>query len=103
MTVISAVITRYCTVHVSDSLITRRLDDGTLMPVDPEPRNWQETKIVRVPEFRGAMAYWGLSYPDLTHPEIGSTIRFMRQMAKDAKRYASPESFAEGLRDGLNQ
>lgn len=103
MTVISAVITRYCTIHVSDSLITRRADDGTMVPVDPDPRTWHETKIVRVPEFRGAMTYWGLSYPNHLHPEAGSTIEFMKRMARDAHKYASAESFANGLRDTLNQ
>jgi hypothetical protein len=54
VTVISTVITRYCTVHASDSLITKLQPDGSAIPIE-----WEQSKIILVRPWRGAMSYWG--------------------------------------------
>ena len=53
MTVISTIITRHCTVHSSDSLISE-IRNGSFLPIE-----WEKAKILPVPKYRGAMSYWG--------------------------------------------
>jgi hypothetical protein len=94
MTVISSVITRHCTVHASDSLITVLREDGTR-----EPYEWQKSKIVPVHHWRGAMAYWGLAQHDAYR---WSTFDWLCNQAKTAADYSTVEEFALGLADKLN-
>ena len=93
MTVISTVLTQYCTVHASDSLITELQKDGSC-----KPREWKRSKIVAVRHWRGAMAYWGLA-------KYGSwsTFDWLQEQAKNAGRYSSAEEFAQELEEKLNE
>lgn len=92
MTVISTVISRLCTVHATDSFLTRSGPGGGV-----EPEECEQSKIVRVPHFRGAISYWGLA-------ENGnwSTFDWLRQQAGRAQHFSSPEDFAANLASGLN-
>lgn len=93
VTVISAVISRYCTAHASDSLISELRPDGTCVP-----REWKQTKIVAVPHCRGAMAYWGLA-------RYGqwSTLAWLQERVQRAHHYPSPEDFAREVTGMLNK
>jgi len=95
MTVISTMITRYCTVHASDSLITELQKDGS-----QKPKKWKRSKIILVRRWRGAMTYWGLAEYDAYE---WSTFDWLQQQAKDADQYPSAEEFAKGLMDKLNE
>ena len=93
MTVISAVITQYCTVHASDSLITKREEGGTY-----EPNEWKHSKIVPVHRWRGAMSYWGLA----KHPTYNwSTVDWLQDQVKSAGQESAPEEFAQRVTANL--
>jgi len=93
MTVISAVITRCCTVHASDSLITKRKQGGTY-----EPDDWERSKIISVHRWRGAMSYWGLA----KHPAHNwSTRDWLEEQVKSAGPESAPEEFAQRITDRL--
>lgn len=95
MTVISVVMTRYCTVHASDSLITELQSDGSALPVE-----WERSKIVPVYHWRGAMAYWGLA----KYEAYGwSTFDWLQEQAKTAANYTSAEEFAQDLSEKLQK
>ena len=95
MTVISTVITRYCTVHASDSLITKRKKDGSY-----EPNEWEHSKIVPVHRWRGAMSYWGLA----KHPAHNwSTVDWLQDQVKSADQESMPEEFAQRITDKLGE
>lgn len=97
MTVITAVMTRYCTVHASDSLRIERQPDGTR-----KLKDWQKTKIVPVQHFHGAMSYWGLdSYRYKV--DKWSTLKFLQERAGQAKQFTYPEEFAQDMTDRLNK
>lgn len=93
MSVISAIITRYGTVHASDSLLTVLQSDGTHVPAE-----WEKSKIVRVPKLRGAMAYWGLA-----RYEDWSTLEWLQDQANKAKDFDLPEEFANHVKNKLNE
>lgn len=95
MTVIAAVITRYCTAQASDSLITELQSDGTRVP-----KEWERTKIVAVPHWRGAMAYWGLATYDVYQR---STLDWLQERAQEADQSSSPEDFARRMTEMLNE
>jgi hypothetical protein len=88
LTAIAAIITSHFTAHATDSFITERMDDGTY-----KIRESQETKIVRVPAWRGAIAYWGRA----THDSDWSTLQWLRERAANAREYPSAEVFARTL------
>lgn len=94
MTVISTVITRYCTAHASDSLITELQPDGTRVP-----KEWERTKIVAVPRWRGAMAYWGLAKYDAYQ---WSTLDWLQERVQEGSQ-SSPEAFARRITEMLNE
>lgn len=92
MTVVAAVIARACTVHATDSFLTVLKPDGSRRVVES-----QETKIVAVPAWRGALAYWGLA-------GISSrwkTLDWLRSQASNAGRHGTAEHFAEDLARNL--
>jgi hypothetical protein len=93
MTVISTVISRYCTVHASDSFITTSQADGRV-----ERDETQQSKIVPVRHWRGAVSYWGLAGNGQW-----STFDWLQQQARSARNFSSPEDFAGGLACGLNR
>ena len=95
MTVISAVITRYCTAHASDSLITELQEDGSHKPTE-----WKQPKIVTVSQWRGAMAYWGLAKYNAYK---WSTFDWLQERANSAGQYSSAEEFAQSLTEQLNE
>jgi hypothetical protein len=87
MTVIATIITSRYTAHASDSFITERQKDGTFLV-----KETQQTKLVRVEAWRGAMAYWGLAYYGKWN-----TLDWLRAKASDADKYPSAQAFAEAL------
>jgi len=86
MSVISAIITRICTVHASDSLITQRQADGVY-----EVKETRKPKIVRIPHWRGAIAYWGLAQVDALR---WSTVQWLEDWSTRARDCTTPEDFA---------
>lgn len=94
MTVISTFITRTGTVHATDSLLTRLLSEGRYEPIE-----WQETKIVPVRSWRGAMSFWGLASID----GQWVTLEWLRRRATRAGDFVSAHEFAVGLASELNQ
>lgn len=54
MTLICARLSNVCTVHATDSLLTRLTPEGKREAI-PERR----PKIIAIPRFRGAMSWWG--------------------------------------------
>jgi hypothetical protein len=93
MTVISTIITKRFTAHASDSLIT------PFGPHKKEDRETQKTKIIPVKHLRGAMSYWGLA----TTTDGWNALTWLRDRARAAPRFESPEEFARVLRDDLTQ
>lgn len=95
MTVISTIISRYCTAHATDSLVTQEQNDGSYKILDQET-----TKILCVRRWAGIMAYCGLS----TKPEYGwSTLDWLSTRVSQAKQFTAPEDFANDLKDCLSQ
>ena len=94
MTVITALITRHCTVHATDSLIVEVEPDGSRRPVET-----QRTKIVPVRVFRGAMSYWGLAE---YAPGRWSTPEWLNARAQEARAHESPQAFAEHVKERLD-
>lgn len=94
MSIVSAIITRVCTAHASDSFITQ-LKHGNL-----EVKERQRSKIIRVPYWRGAMAYWGLARVDA---QGWSTLNWLENRAQQASRYSSAEEFATDIAIRLTQ
>lgn len=92
MTVVSTVISRFCTAHASDSLVTERQPDGTYQATES-----QKAKIIPVRQWRGAMAYWGLA-------TFGrwSTFEWLKGRAGLASACSSPQQFAHGIAAQLN-
>ena len=83
MTVISTIITRYCTAHASDSFLTE-FGSGKI-------RESQQSKLVRLPALRGAIGYWGLAWLD----DGWNTHQWLRDRAKSTGGTDSPSAFAE--------
>ncbi len=94
MTVIVTLISKHCTVHATDSLITCVGQDG-----DREILEAEQTKIVPIHKFRGAIAYWGLAQTS----DGWSTYDWLDQQARTkAAEFDYPEDFARYLTDSLN-
>lgn len=103
MTVISTIISRHCTAHASDSFLTPRLKRGDKRRRKSDD---QQAKIVRVPDCRGAMSFWGLagvkkSVDDPVY--LWSTMHWMQEQANRAQVFSSPEEFAQDMAVGLNR
>jgi hypothetical protein len=92
MTVIATVITSHFTVHATDSFITAPKSDGTF-----EIEEAEETKIVPVPVWRGALSYWGLA----AHKPDWSTLDWLLVRAKKAGEHTSAEEFARAIASEL--
>ena len=93
MSVVSAAISKVCTAHASDSFITERKADGTY-----HVRESKQSKIVQVPRFRGAMAYWGLAQFDAPR---WSTRKWLAERAQQTGKSSGPEKFAKDLAGDL--
>jgi hypothetical protein len=78
----------------SDSFVTQTLANGKRMRVESEA-----SKLVRVPAFRGVMAYWGLA----TLGSDWDTKRWLTTVARLAGNYGSAEEYALGLANLLNK
>jgi hypothetical protein len=87
MTVISALITKHGTAHASDSFITKVNRNGGIEVIDS-----QQTKLVFVRRWRGALAYWGLA-----QFQKWSTLEWLRERARIAGEFPNPEEFANAL------
>jgi hypothetical protein len=87
MTVNVALITAKYTAHATDSFLTATQSDGSLTVIES-----QQTKIIRVPAFRGAMTFYGLA-------QYGqwSTFDWLTLKASDAHQFIQPEDFARRL------
>ena len=92
MTVISTIITRYCTAHASDSFLTKPLADGKREVVED-----QQSKLVQVPTWRGVMGYRGLACLE----DGWNTFDWLREPAQRASQFASPEAFVDDLAAAL--
>src|ERR1700690_2642988 len=93
MTVIATLITRHCTVHATDSFITRLKADG-----NREVLESQQSKIVTVRQFRGMMSYWGLATFD---QYSWSTYEWLGRQATGT--FDSADKFAYHIADELNK
>jgi hypothetical protein len=95
MTVISTIISRHCTAHASDSLVTQEQEDGTCKVLDRET-----TKIVCVRRWAGILSYWGLA----KKAEYGwSTLKWLKAQVSQVDRFATPDEFAQHIGNQLNQ
>lgn len=92
MTVVSTIITRHYTAHASDSFLTVRRPDGGRAVVED-----QQSKLVRVPAWRGVMGYWGLA----RHEGDWQTLEWLRTQANRAHESLSVALFAGSLAMGL--
>lgn len=88
MTVIASMMTRSGTAHATDSLLTTRGPGGERVPVES-----QETKVVPVRHWRGALAYWGYA----GDASGARTVDWLRDRAAEAGQHASAEAFAADL------
>jgi hypothetical protein len=93
MTIISTIISRHCTAHASDSLVTRKRNDGIYEILDDKT-----TKIIPVPRWAGAMAYWGLATTD----DGWSTVQWLRKRISQSGQFGEPEEFARDVGNRLN-
>jgi len=93
MTVVSAVITRHCTAHATDSLLTELMANGKR-----KIREDRKPKLVSVRRWRGAMTFWGLA-------QYGkwSTLDWLRKQAAAADEHNSAEEFATRVATHLNE
>ncbi len=91
MSVITTLFVSRYTIHVTDSLITQQQADGTKKVLESK-----QTKIVRVPSFRGAIAYWGLAMYG-----AWSTLTWLQERAIAAKSFPTAEAFAQDLAERL--
>jgi hypothetical protein len=97
MTVISTLITKYGTVHATDSLITKPAEGNKREIVEG-----QRAKIVKVRHFRGAMSYWGAADIPSSNGN-GSTLDWLNKEAQQANKYPDPEQFAQAVASYLGQ
>lgn len=86
MTVVSTIITRHYTAHASDSFLTMCHPDGKREVVED-----QQSKLVKVPAFRGVMSYWGLA----SREGGWNTFQWLRDRAERAGDSGSAAAFAE--------
>jgi hypothetical protein len=94
MTVVATVITRHFTAHASDSFLTVVRPNQMLEVV-----NSSATKLVRVPAWRGVIAYWGLS----RRGDDWDTLAWLRRAAASAHEHASAAEFAGHLATSLTR
>lgn len=92
MTVVSTLITSQFTAHATDSFLTEIQADGSYKIIED-----QQTKIIRINHFRGAISYWGLS-------RFGSwsTLDWLRRRAANATKFNSAEDLARDLAQKLD-
>lgn len=88
MTVIATMIARSGTAHATDSLLTTRGAGGERVAVESE-----ETKVIAVRHFRGALAYWGYA----GSANGTRTVDWLRDRAAQATQHNTPEEFAGSL------
>lgn len=88
MTIITSIISKKCTVHASDSLITNK--------AKPDE---ESTKIIRVPKWSGIMSFFGAAII-----ENGKIVRniLKEQIELHSDSYSSPEDFADRICETLN-
>ncbi len=94
MTVIATVITRHYTALASDSFITIAQQDGSRQVIED-----RASKLIRVPSWRGAMAYWGLAM-------LGAdwnTKQWLGARAASAGDHDSAEEYAAALSSSLTR
>ncbi|MFB3920628.1 MAG: hypothetical protein ACE145_02850 [Terriglobia bacterium] len=95
MSIVSVVITKQCTVHASDSFITKRVGRQKYEVLEK-----QQSKITRVPRWRGALSYWGLAG---YNGGDFSTLHWLQQRAHDAVKVPTAEEFAGALAADLSK
>ncbi len=95
MTAISTIITKLCTVHACDSMLTRKAACGSLETVSTT-----QHKTVQVRAFSGAMSYWGLASCE---EKKWSTYDWLKERGNHAREHDSAEGFARSLAEGLNK
>jgi hypothetical protein len=95
MTVISTIISRHCIAHASDSLITRKNDEGKYEVLDQKT-----TKIICIRRWAGIIACWGLSRKDEYN---WSVLKWLQAQVDKASQFETPEAFANYIGITLNQ
>lgn len=103
MTVVSTIISQYCTVHASDSFLTVPENDGFHRVVES-----QRTKIVPVKHWRGAMAYYGgwagpVETGGTKLNDKESTLKWLQKQSARARDFSSAEDFASYVAKQLNE
>jgi hypothetical protein len=94
MTVISTIISGYCTAHASDSFLTQPRSDGNY-----EVRDSQTSKILCVRRWAGIISYWGLS----AKPEFKwSAVNWLQARITQSDQFTTAEDFARDLGSRLN-
>jgi hypothetical protein len=93
MTIISAIISKFCCAHASDSLLTKVKEDGKYEIIEDK-----KTKIIPVRHFSGAMALMGISL--LTNGF--SMLEWLREQAEQANQFGTAEEFAKDISMKLN-
>jgi len=93
LTVVSAIISKYCIAVSSDSLISILKDDGLKDYIESE-----KPKIISIRNLRAAISYWGFaSYGSW------STYDWLCSKSQEACQYETLETFAINLRDSLEK
>lgn len=98
MTVIATTISQFCTVHATDSFITRKSNDG-----NHEVFDRKSTKIIQVSKWSGMMSIFGLT---LLGSQTGNHIDLRDFLRKQVEFYSScsgPQEFAEIVAEALNR
>lgn len=93
MTVISAIVSRYCVAHASDSYITECVGKPKY-----KVKQFSQTKVVAVPRWKGIVSYFGLA-------EVNSswtTLGFLRQQIRNTPNFGTAAEFAQHLAQSLN-
>jgi hypothetical protein len=91
MTVCAALLTANFTAHATDSFLTSGRSDGPSTITESK-----QTKIVRVPAFRGAMTFYGLAACG-----SWSTLGWLQERAGAPNESLGPEAFARKLAQDL--
>jgi len=92
VTVVATFITRTCTVHASDSLLTVVKRNGAVEHVE-----WENTKIVPVTQFRGAIAYHGFAGWE----GRWTLLDWLRTEVQMANQHATAQAFGEHIAAAL--
>lgn len=100
MTLICARLSKSCTVHATDSLLTSLEDDDSEHVI---AEGSGKPKIVKVSKYRGAMSWWGSVQHNMGEGHYWNALEWMQQMSEESKNSElSVDDFAQSLADRLS-